>query len=354
MHAQRAVRDQLRTQDGLPRLPHVRGHRAGRAQAATVLMQACNRMPPCPVLWQTKHLYHVHTMHAHACTLQALIVQVKPKMVLTLLAAAFQQDMLRRKLGKEECVGLVQKWTEEAAAENANAAAATLAAAQAAAQAAALAAAQAQRRKSEDSGAKSDTSDESVDTRSPSHSVGDEPDEEALARTGWLAWALAGIRTAFGLSSPKGGGGTVSPKRFEGGETSQKRQRTDGADGANGVDGSSRLTNQGTEEYAPFYLDIGADETQQSPPALEGGAASTVGDLPMKDLPIFDQNDATGNGWDVQNSVADDGGADGAAPRPRCPSRARSCSGGSDGPQLSRGARRTSMRTSIHLTYGEL
>ena len=304
-------------------------------------------MPPCPVLWQTKHLYHVHTMHAHACTLQALIVQVKPKMVLTLLAAAFQQDMLRRKLGKEDCVGLVQKWTEEAAAENANAAAAAQAAAQAAALAAVQAAEQAQLRNGEESGAKSDTSDESVDTRSPSHSVGDEPDDqEALARMGWLAWALAGLRTAFGLNSPKGGGGTALPK--------PKRQRTDGPDGANGADGSSRLTNQGTEEYAPFYLDIGADETQQSPPALEGGAASTVGDLPMKDLPIFDQNDATGNGWDVQNSVADDGGADGAAPRPRCPSRARSCSGGSDGPQLSRGARRTSMRTSIHLTYGEL
>ena len=270
------------------------------------------------------------------------IAQVKPKMVLTLLAAAFQQDMLRRKLGKEDCVGLVQKWTEEAAAENANAAAAAQAAAQAAALAAVQAAEQAQLRNGEESGAKSDTSDESVDTRSPSHSVGDEPDDqEALARMGWLAWALAGLRTAFGLNSPKGGGGTALPK--------PKRQRTDGPDGANGADGSSRLTNQGAEEHAPFYLDIGADDTQP-PPVLESGAASTVGDLPVRDLPKFDQNDTTGNSWDVQSSALGVRGADGA----HCPSRRRSCSGGSDGPQLSRGARRTSMRTSIHLTYGEL
>ena len=273
-------------------------------------------------------------------------------MLLTLLAAAFQQDMLRRKLGKEECVGLVQKWTEEAAAENANAAAASLAAAQAAAQAAqavAQAAAQAQRRKSEDSGAKSDTSDESEATRSPSHSVGDEPDQETLTRMGWLAkWAHAGLRAAFDLIPPKRGSGTVSPKRFE---ASQKRQRTDGADGANGADGSPRLTNQGTEEDAPFYLDIGADETQQPAPVLESGAASTVGDLPVRDLPTFDQNDTISNGWDVKNSAM---AADGAAPQPRYPSPAWSCSGGSDGAQLSRGARRTSMRTSIHLTYGDL
>ena len=273
------------------------------------------------------------------------IVQVKPKMVLTLLAAAFQQDMLRRKLGKEDCVGLVQKWTEEAAAENANAAAAAQAAAQAAALAAVQAAEQAQLRNREDSGAKSDTSDESVDTRSPSHSVGDEPnDQEALARTGWLAWALAGLRTAFGLNSPKRGGDTAS----------QKRQRTDGPDGANGADGSSRLTNQGTEEHAPFYLDIGRDDTQP-PPVLESGAASTVGDLPVRDIPVRDLpvGDLSVRDvpcWEVQNNAPGAGGADSA----RCPSRTRSHSGGSDGPQLSRGARRTSMRTSIHLTYGEL
>ena len=46
------------------------------------------------------------------------IVQVKPKMVLTLLAAAMQQDMLRRDLGRSEVLNELQhfKETEQAVA----------------------------------------------------------------------------------------------------------------------------------------------------------------------------------------------------------------------------------------------
>ena len=49
-----------------------------------------------------------YSLHCIGHSLHHIWLQVKPKMVLTLLAAAMQQDMLRRDLGRTEVLAELQ------------------------------------------------------------------------------------------------------------------------------------------------------------------------------------------------------------------------------------------------------